>query len=348
MRTSLFSRMQNGILALGLMTLLFACNKEEITEIEEVNSLEKMELTLRSGKSFGSLRIAGGLNACGTPRTVRLMAGQNIPVGEVTAYNDEDNLYITVSIEGAYAKDWFIRKSHLYVGERDQTEGIKNPAPGKFPYQNDVVSDNNTGVQEHTYVIPAEPLKTWGEFDIALHVDVVRVALDGDNIAFDSNGMATVVQREGAWGEGTRFTMKGNWAMFFTYTLQDCEVLCNDTWFRVVTKDGNGSPETEEIVFDLLDGNKKVGKVVYKRTGNSTSGKIEAVFSIYEDLKEDYYFEEFSAIYRTTSLPESGLTREDFVSNMKFDSEGGKIEFSNIVGSLYYLGLYTKITGKCN
>lgn len=359
MMYSLKTSLQNGVLALGLATLLFACSKEEIFETSEsASSTEKIALTLRaaeSSKLTTNGRIAGGVNVCGDATTVKLMAGQTIPVGDVSVYNDADNLYITVSIEGAHAKDWFIRKTHLFVGEQSATMGIKNPAPGKFPYSNDVISANNTGVQEYTYTVPAADLANWGQFDIAIHAEVARVATDaGGNIILDGNGMASVVQSEGAWGQGRKFsdlsnTKSSNWAMYFSYQLQTCNLKCNRSWFRIVSRNNNGEI-TEEFdfnEFDLVADKKVVGTATYRRdrTGGSGQNPVYAITIKFEITEAGYGFDEFSAIYKNTDM--AGLSREDFEGSIRTEGEGGTITFQNITGGTYWLGLYSKISGSC-
>ena len=46
---------------------------------------------------------------CDDPTTVNLSAGQNIEVGTVTAYNDENNIYITYITTGG----WVLSKTHV-------------------------------------------------------------------------------------------------------------------------------------------------------------------------------------------------------------------------------------------
>lgn len=284
------------------------------------------------------------------------MAGQSTPIGEVSAYNDADSLYITVSIEGTYAKDWFIRKNHLYTGEKSQTEGIRNPAPGKFPYSNDVVSSNNTGVQEYTYAVKiTDVLTNWGEFDIALHADVVRVATDAQgNIIFDADGRASVVQSEGAWGEGDRFTLKCSWAMHFSYTIQDCTVSCDPSWARNVTVINQGA-ENYDVEYSLSNDGIRVGNVKVNRGGNGT---ITVTYTIDDAFVADFDFNKVGAYYSTASLDVVNKSLFDGDHNTignpriltsRVGSGAGKWEVTfNNTPDTSYLTLVADVKGACN
>jgi hypothetical protein len=346
--------MKSSVLALLSLGVFFSgCEKEnDVVKSDGLQGLEKMMVTPKGDLS--NFRTAHSF--CGTAKTVRLMAGQSIPIGEVSAYNDNDSLYITISIEGGYAKNWFIRKASLYMGEHSSTTGMKNPAPGKFPEVNDFPSTNNTGVQVHTFSFSKTPLLNWGEFDIALYADVVRVAIDADDNIIYTDGMASVVQNEGAWGEGHKFSAlpnikSNNWAMYFCYQLQACNTTCSPSWFRIVTRSNNGEI-IEEIDFneyDISKDEKIVGKVTYRRQNdNTTSPHTYRITAIFEITETGYTYDEFSAIHSNSAIP-TGITRSSF-SSFRTDATGGTITFSGIpqTEGTYWLGLYAKITGSCD
>lgn len=66
--------------------------------------------------------------------TVDLMAGQNIDVGEVQVWNDDQNLYVKYIVD---AEGWCLTETHLHVAmsmeEIPQKNG--NPIPGQFEYK---------------------------------------------------------------------------------------------------------------------------------------------------------------------------------------------------------------------
>lgn len=78
----------------------------------------------------------------GSPQVKTLFAGQDIPVGTVSVWNDEDNLYVTYEITDL---DWVITETHLYVGQNNPNE--LTTAPGQFPYDDaDAASVTDTEV----------------------------------------------------------------------------------------------------------------------------------------------------------------------------------------------------------
>jgi hypothetical protein len=353
MKKNLFNSLTNGILALGLVMFLFSCNKEEIYTHEPINEtvLELIEITPR-------LFLKSSLtdNACGIVTTAALMAGQTLEVGTVTAYNDEENFYITITID---KDDWFIRKTHLYVGERTSTEGIRNPAPGKFPYFNDVVSENNTGIQIYSYVIEKGEeninfLKNWGEFDIALHADLVRVAIDENgNPILNEDNKASVLQYEGAWAAGERFTLKGSWATYFSYSWQSCEDVCDPTWAKNVTVESNGDAYLE-IEYTLSNKGIRVGEVKVLRTGGASNRKIKVTFDIDEDFEDEFDFNKIGIHYSTSLLEEvdkslfvggHNLSGNTIILTQQVNKKW-EYEFENVSSSAY-LTLFADIKGAC-
>jgi hypothetical protein len=194
---------QISIWAVAAAMLFTACEtNEEIMQVEEFNFPSMVRL---DGGSDGFTGANFRTNICGEVKTVSLIAGQHHNIGSINISNDEENLYVNYTTTG----DWYMIETHLLVGS---VAGIKNPAPGQFPYSD----DHDPAVQSFTYTIPLADL---GEtFDVAAHAAVVRVNEDGE-----------VLQGETAWGEGPRFTPRGNWAMYTSYTVQEC--------------DDNGDPE---------------------------------------------------------------------------------------------------------
>jgi hypothetical protein len=81
----------------------------------------------------------------GAPQVQTLYAGQDIAVGNVSVWNDIDNLYVKYEINDL---DWVITETHLYAGKNVPP----TTAPGQFPYDDDdATSVTDTVV---TYAIP--------------------------------------------------------------------------------------------------------------------------------------------------------------------------------------------------
>ncbi len=147
---------------------------------------------------------------------IDLIACQNINVGQVTVWNDGDNLYVEYETN----EEWCIIETHLEVAT--SLEGIAqtkkgNPKPGQFTYS----SSHELFTSEYTYTIPLE----W-EYDTELFIAAHAVVVNSDNIitlTTDSNlGVATVsyCMQETAWGDGYDFPGR-NWATYFIYELQE-------------------------------------------------------------------------------------------------------------------------------
>lgn len=358
MTNFLSNALQRSLVMIFAVGLLFSCSQMDTFETPDagLENLEKFKVVAK-GSVEANEWARTAFDFCGTEKTVQLIAGQHTVVGEVSAYNDKDKLYITITTDGS----WYIRKTHLYTGERSQTEGIKNPAPGRFPYSYDASSLNNYGVQEYTYEVDAEGLKGWGEFDIAIHADVVQVAVNTDGSPkLDSNGNATIMRSEGAWGQGSRFTLKGSWAMFFTYSLQDCIDICTGTWFRKMSRrndnalnvdfDFSDSEESEE--YELFEGPTLVAKAVVKRTRPSSASASDIVpmdvnvtFSI---IEEGYTFEEFGSVFRESAITEA-LDREFFAGNISSNplNYSKTYSYEGRNNKEYFVALYAKVTGVC-
>lgn len=133
---------------------------------------------------------------CGEATIVPLIAGQHIDVGEVIITNDEEFIYV----EFVTNDPWVLVETHVAVS--DTLDGLPqtkkgSPKIGNFDYTIDSFID----------------LSQWPdatELYIAAHAVVQMLNDNGDPI-----------QEETAWGEGEGFDK--SWAMYFIYTIQDCE-----------------------------------------------------------------------------------------------------------------------------
>jgi len=128
-------------------------------------------------------------------KTVNLIAGKDIVIGEVIVEDVIDTLYVTYKIT---EPGWVLLETHLAVTDSlsdiPRTKKL-NPIPGKFDY----CMEYETPVTEFTYEIDLGYL--WYPLYIASHAEVQYV--DGS--------------KEGAWGEGWEFSTQRGWAMFFLF-----------------------------------------------------------------------------------------------------------------------------------
>ena len=135
--------------------------------------------------------------------TTNIMAGQNIDVGDIYVWNDNNNLYVQYMT----TNNWWLNETHLHVAT--SLSGIPqthsgNPKVGKFDYQ----FEHNPNVQNYTYTIPI----TWAwntELYLAAHCEVIL-----------NDTSLSITQIETGWGQGMSFP-GNNWAMYFTFTLQE-------------------------------------------------------------------------------------------------------------------------------
>lgn len=363
MKNTLSNKWQNAMLTLGMAMSLFSCSPEEIFPTQEIDASKLQKFTLSpTATNFStageSSRTAAGLKICGEATTVALIAGQITEIGKVSVYNDEENLYVTLSIERNYTQDWYIQKSHLYIGEHSTTLALKNPSPGQFPYQFDAVAATGSLLQEHTFTIPAwvttaegrvNLIESWGSFDIALHADLVQVSVDGW-------GKTSIIKEEGAWGAGAKFSelnniRSNNWAMYFGYQWQACDP-CDPTFvLKSRMFDGNGGKgkgadvETYNIDFSLNGETITVGEAEIRYTALKSDNTREVIVNFTVD-KEGFTLEEASAYLSGSSI--GSIDRNLFQAKLIRQVTKGKwqIIFEGITGA-QYVALYAKVGGVC-
>jgi len=86
-----------------------------------------------------------------------------------------------------------------------------NPIPGRFPYK-----AYDLWVQSYEFTVDLT-----GVFGIQCPVDeseaTLRIAAHAVVAKVDEYG--EIIQAETAWGRGVRFTNRGNWGVYFTYTV---------------------------------------------------------------------------------------------------------------------------------
>jgi hypothetical protein len=141
-------------------------------------------------------------HTCDDPLSTDLIAGRTIDAGDVKVCNDDTTL--TVTYDPTFP--WCLLKTDLHVAT--SRSGIPqnksgNPIPGQFAY-----GDEHNCAGAASFEIPLADIDSGvspgDAVVIAAHAEVE-----------DDTG-----REEGAWGEGTRFVERGNWAMYFTYVVQ--------------------------------------------------------------------------------------------------------------------------------
>lgn len=179
-------------MALCFILLASACSDGPITQ-------PGTPIALRQSKTLASVTAS----ACGQASVVRLLAGRTVEVGSVEVWNDAAELHVRYSTAGG----WLISETHLAVAT--SLSGIPvnksgNPLPGHFAYGETL----DAPVTEYSVSIPLSDLgaETGTRVYVAAHAVV------------SNNGIT-----ESAWGEGTRFTERGNWATYQHFDVQECD-----------------------------------------------------------------------------------------------------------------------------
>jgi uncharacterized repeat protein (TIGR01451 family) len=134
---------------------------------------------------------------------VPLLAGQTTPAGDVCVIHADGQLRVTYTT----GSGWELRETHLALA--DTLAGIPRttrggnagqPIPGHFAH----AGRHAPGTTTHTYMVSAAGLDLDAGIVVAAHAVLERP--DGEG-----------VMRESAWGDGTRFVPRGNWATHFGF-----------------------------------------------------------------------------------------------------------------------------------
>jgi hypothetical protein len=154
---------------------------------------------------------AAAAHGCDDPFSTDLIAGRTIDAGAVKVCNDDTTL--TITYEATFP--WCLLETHLHVATipdppADPDGNIPqnrpgNPIPGHFAY-----GDDYGGCLD-------------GPATFVISLDQIDGGVGpGDSVAIAAQAeVEDGARAEGAWGEGARFVARGNWAMYFTYTVQE-------------------------------------------------------------------------------------------------------------------------------
>jgi len=171
---------------------------------------------------------------CDVSGTFDLVAGQNIVVGDVMVWHDNDMLYIKYTTDG----DWYLTETHVFVGDQADLPTNKkgNPQIGQFPY-----SMEHDYVQEYTYSFDLVDDLGWepgDTFFIMAHAVVDKV-VDGE-----------VVQSETAWGCEYDYEDGQRWACYIDFTPCAKVLEMPDGQVDIVASGGGGDSYIDTTVSD--------------------------------------------------------------------------------------------------
>lgn len=150
-----------------------------------------------------SVGSASDYVVCGASSSAVLVAGQQHDAGVVTVENNDQTLRVTIETAGG----WTLKETHVAIA--GQLSGIPtnrsgNPVPGQFAHK----ASHASGSTSHSVTV------TLAELGVAPG-EAVIVAAHAD-VASPSG------KAEGAWGAGTRFVARGNWATYSSHSVQEC------------------------------------------------------------------------------------------------------------------------------
>lgn len=136
-----------------------------------------------------------------------LTAGQTIPVGTMTVWNDSNNLYVHYTITDTC---WTFGTLHLWVGT--DTTNVPaaaggNPIPGQFPFSFDA-----TGSTDYTFTIPFGSISAP---DVVFQCGLKLYVFAHAEVANTCNSTT-----ETAWGGDVfRAPGRGKWYYYGTYSI---------------------------------------------------------------------------------------------------------------------------------
>lgn len=200
-----------GFVAVVIALTVMSCQKTENLKLSPNSQNLKMVEANDSahddcggGESHDSGGGSTTLEICGT-YTADLKAGQNINVGTITIQNNAESVFVTYTTTG----EWRIESTHLYAGHKGEapTNNSGNPKVGLFPIHDTF----DPMIQTVTYEVPVENMRKC--LIVAAHAEVSKV----------ENGK--IIDSQTAWGAGTRFVEKGNWATYIEYCPSLCPII---------------------------------------------------------------------------------------------------------------------------
>ncbi|MFN3752713.1 hypothetical protein [Flavobacterium sp.] len=188
MKTKLF------YLCLGVITLsMVSCETENNSETNVNNVAAKQTVVVTTTNV--------NLPDFSPCVTTDLLAGRRFDAGELRVYFDAEKVYVEYETN----ENWYIRKTHLYIGDQELTPVNRRgePVPVNFP----MGGTHPEGEQNIVYSISKDVLPKC--FSISANAEVYLVQ-DGE-----------IVLVETAWARGERFT-QSSWGMFFDVCQSNC------------------------------------------------------------------------------------------------------------------------------
>jgi hypothetical protein len=251
------------LVAILALAVLGACSRTEISPTGVPDDTNVADATPLAAN------VVLPSDVCGDATVARLLSGQTTDVGTVKVLNDADSIHVAFSV----TTGWRIMETHVAIVTDPAdfpTNKPGNPMVGRFPLGDYL----HPGVTEAEYSVSLE--------DLGVE--------PGDMIYVAAHAVVTneFFEIGTAWGEGTRFTERRNWAMYIECEVQECLgrpspgediVVFNDInpFDNTGMNGGVGIPNNHIMVSNLVDyttaGPRGAGTVVwFDRGRNSVCG----------------------------------------------------------------------------
>lgn len=179
--------MLSGIIAIvGLAFIIVGCSDKQQSPVG---------VTALTNDVKASIQCEPPVEPECPPVVYDLWAGQTILVGNVTVWNDAENLYVQYNTDAP----WYLTEVHLFIAAEPFTARL---APGQAPYKSGDISCAST----YMFTIPLQ----W-DCDMTIYLQVhaaVVKKVDG-----------VVVGKETAYGGDITKPKKGAWYGNFAYTI---------------------------------------------------------------------------------------------------------------------------------
>ena len=239
-----------------------------------------------------------------SPDEVDLLADQDVDVGTVSASLDGDTMDVTYDTSGA---EWYIADTHLHVTDDDFDEVTNrngNPRPGQFDYSGKPYDEYDETVTYSPDVGDLD-LEDGDDVLVAAQAEVFKYLHDDE------------IREETTWGDGERFTDRGNWATYSEFDVEEAIQLVFDL------------PPFGQDQFDLLTS-------IDLTKGDPETGERESIFGIIleaededgEPLDDEAVTFDVTATNHLGTDPFDAAPNDSLVGSTTVEFEDGEESFS--------------------
>ena len=140
---------------------------------------------------------------------VDLLAGQNMNIGKIKVWNNQNYLYLKYEI---IDPQWCLKETHFHIDKNLDKFPLKGEEKNLVPGQFDYVATHFC-TTKYLHAIALENWSAGEKLFIAAHAVVQKKEEEVNSSYFET-----------AWGQGIKFNETGNWGMYFCYTIQNTQL----------------------------------------------------------------------------------------------------------------------------